>query len=104
MDQYRFIVRPSVIQLGVKNKKCHERRHQIILRRSREEEGGRGRNVDDAVTSSAGKKLACRSIRMEGRRRKVRVLFLDTFHFAAAANCNRATDRQPALSSCNFVV
>ena len=58
-----------------------------------------------------GKKLACRSDRMEERKKergeKVRVLFLDTFHFAAAAaaNCNRATTQQrQTAASCQVVI
>ena len=79
-------------------------------------EGGRrreGRNVDDALTSSAGKKARV-SLGSNGRKKekkergeKVRVLFLDTFHFAAAAaaNCNRATTQQrQTAASCQVVI
>ena len=100
-------VRPSgrLIQLGVKNEKCHERRHQIILRRGRKE-------CRRCTYEFCGeKKLACRSDRMEERKKekgeKVRVLFLDTFHFAAAAaaNCNRATTQQrQTAASCQVVI
>ena len=62
-------VRPSarLIQLGVKNEKCHERRHQIILRPKREEER-RGMSTMH-LRVLRGKKLACRSYRMEERKR-----------------------------------
>ena len=73
-------------------------------------EGGREtRNVDDALTSSARKKARV-SLGSNGRKKergeKVRVLFLDTFHFAAAAaNCNRATTQQrQTAASCQVVI
>ena len=72
--------------------------------------GEGGRNVDDALTSSAGKKARV-SLGSNGRKKergeKVRVLFLDTFHFAAAAaaNCNRATTQQrQTAASCQVVI
>ena len=77
-------------------------------------EGGKweegGWNVDDALTSSAGgKKLACRSNRMEEERREKCefcswTLFILPPRRRELQSCNNATDRQPALSSCNFLV
>ena len=98
-------VRPSaavrLIQLGVKNEKCHERRHQIILRRERK----RGEECRRCTYEFCGEKSS-RVARIEWKKErgeKVRVLFLDTFHFAAAPPPRiaivqqRSRDGQPLL-------
>ena len=103
-------VRPSLrlIQLGVKNEKCHERRHQIILQPKREEER---RGMSTMHLRVLRGKKSSRVARIEWKKeregRKSPSFVPGHFSFCRRRHelqsCNNAAETDSRfLSSCNF--